>query len=159
MIGVNLELCTGCGACMEACPSAAITMVGGRPEIDADACTLCETCLEACPAGALERLEPVRVPILMQPEAAGRELLPLADPPQERPVPWLGATLAYLGQRAAPRLIDILLNALERRLAQVEAQESAVPQRKGQARRGAGRRGERIPRRQLRRRQWRRCQG
>lgn len=158
MIGVNLELCTGCGACMEACPSAAITMWGGSPEIDLEACTLCETCLEACPAGALERLEPVRVPALIQPAAAGRELVPLADPPQEPPAPWLGATLAYLGQQAAPRLIDILLNALERRLAQAEAPKSAVLPGKGQARRAAGRRGRRIPRRQLRRRQWRRCQ-
>jgi Fe-S-cluster-containing hydrogenase component 2 len=134
-------------------------MVGGRPEIDLDACTLCETCLEACPAGALERLEPVSVPVFMQPAAAGQELVPLPDPPQERPAPWLGATLAYLGQQAAPRLIDILLSALERRLVLAEAPESAVPQRKGQARRAAGRRGKRIPRRQLRRRHWRRCQG
>ena len=42
----------GCGACVDACPFAAITMAGERPLVD-DACTLCGACVDACPSESL----------------------------------------------------------------------------------------------------------
>ena len=33
--------CTGCGACVKACPSQALAMKDGRPVLDKEACTLC----------------------------------------------------------------------------------------------------------------------
>jgi len=48
------EVCTACGACVEACPEAAVRMTGGRPVTDAGRCVLCGRCVEACPTGARE---------------------------------------------------------------------------------------------------------
>ncbi len=46
--------CTGCGACVKACPSQALTMKDGRPVLDKEACTLCGRCENYCPAGIRE---------------------------------------------------------------------------------------------------------
>ena len=46
-----LEACTGCGACVESCPTGIISLVGSVPAIDfaAGECTFCGTCAKACP--------------------------------------------------------------------------------------------------------------
>jgi len=69
--GVNVEACTACGKCVEACPvevpneldfglstRRAIYIpypqaVPRAPVIDFDSCTRCGKCVEACPAGAI----------------------------------------------------------------------------------------------------------
>lgn len=45
------EHCTGCGACVEACPERIITSGrGGHPVLDfSSPCTFCAACAEACP--------------------------------------------------------------------------------------------------------------
>jgi electron transfer flavoprotein alpha subunit len=53
MILVDQETCVGCGACVDACPFAAITLVDERPVIG-DACTLCGACIEPCPSESLK---------------------------------------------------------------------------------------------------------
>lgn len=53
-IKVVLEKCTGCGACVHACPVEAICMVDGKAVIDYDLCILCGACVEACPVDAIE---------------------------------------------------------------------------------------------------------
>lgn len=45
--------CVACGACVDACPSNAIT-VGDIAVINAAVCTDCGACIDECPAGALE---------------------------------------------------------------------------------------------------------
>ena len=45
--------CNGCGACAEACPVQAISLVGGKPSIDYKKCIFCGKCVEACAAKAL----------------------------------------------------------------------------------------------------------
>lgn len=52
---VNPELCTGCGACIDACCKNVYEIMDGkaaaaRPE---DCCGTGEKCLPACPAGAI----------------------------------------------------------------------------------------------------------
>lgn len=49
------EKCTGCGRCIEACPTNALARVGEvaclvRP----DACTYCTICQDLCPENAIE---------------------------------------------------------------------------------------------------------
>lgn len=48
------ELCTGCAACAESCPTGAITVGGGAARTDPGRCTLCGACLTVCPQGARE---------------------------------------------------------------------------------------------------------
>lgn len=47
----SLENCTGCGACVDSCPVAIITMTGNRPSLDfsSSECLLCGKCADACP--------------------------------------------------------------------------------------------------------------
>lgn len=47
------ELCTACGACLEHCPVAALTMDGVLPVVEADTCIACFCCQEICPEKAM----------------------------------------------------------------------------------------------------------
>jgi pyruvate formate lyase activating enzyme len=48
--------CTGCGACVEACPEGAIARPGARAVTDRARCDGCGACADACYAGARERV-------------------------------------------------------------------------------------------------------
>lgn len=50
---VDLELCTGCGACVEACPVDAISIQGGKAQIETENCVECGVCEGECPAEAI----------------------------------------------------------------------------------------------------------
>lgn len=51
---VNPELCTGCGDCVEFCPSGAVAIVNGKAKvIKPDACTYCTECETLCSTGAM----------------------------------------------------------------------------------------------------------
>jgi UDP-glucose 4-epimerase len=45
--------CSGCGACMETCYVNAISLRGGRAQIDEVSCKGCGRCVTACPTGAI----------------------------------------------------------------------------------------------------------
>ncbi len=51
---ITLDICTGCGDCVELCPSGVVRLVNGKATIvnpeDCDYCTDCET---FCPPGAI----------------------------------------------------------------------------------------------------------
>jgi len=59
MAGIRVieEKCTGCGACISACPYGCIALVEGMAAIDESCCQLCGVCISSCPEGALELLE------------------------------------------------------------------------------------------------------
>ncbi|AEH06171.1 coenzyme F420 hydrogenase subunit gamma [Methanothermococcus okinawensis] len=46
---VNKSLCMGCGSCASACPTRAIEMVEGRPNILNEVCIKCGACSFQCP--------------------------------------------------------------------------------------------------------------
>ncbi len=51
---LDLEKCTGCGKCAEACHCKAIIMVEGKPVIiETNLCGWCTVCEAVCPVDAL----------------------------------------------------------------------------------------------------------
>ncbi len=50
---VDVEKCTGCESCVDACPSEAIAITEEKAVIDADNCVDCEICVEECPVEAI----------------------------------------------------------------------------------------------------------
>lgn len=49
-IEVDKDKCTGCGECVDVCPSECFELVDGKSEVvNGDACVFCESCVEACP--------------------------------------------------------------------------------------------------------------
>jgi NAD-dependent dihydropyrimidine dehydrogenase PreA subunit len=51
---VNWDKCTGCGACIDACPVKCFKMSDGKSEPHLAAyCIDCGTCLEVCPTDAI----------------------------------------------------------------------------------------------------------
>ena len=53
---VNADECSGCGSCVDECPSEAITLdeEKGIAVIDNDECVECGACEEACPNQAIK---------------------------------------------------------------------------------------------------------
>lgn len=51
---VDKETCTGCEACVDACPTGAIEMQDGKAVVNEDECTDCGACVDECPTGAIE---------------------------------------------------------------------------------------------------------
>jgi len=50
---VDQETCTGCGACVDACPQEAIEMVEGKAVVDPEKCVDCGICVDECPVEAI----------------------------------------------------------------------------------------------------------
>jgi NAD-dependent dihydropyrimidine dehydrogenase PreA subunit len=51
---LDVELCTGCGMCMEVCPHAVFWLDGDHAVLrDREACIECGACMTNCEAGAL----------------------------------------------------------------------------------------------------------
>lgn len=123
---VDVSRCTGCGACVEVCPTGAIRLMEGetgkRAEIDSRACRGCEACVEACPEEAImSEVEPAIEGELVQ---VGAKLVPLepqhrevrAIRPMSQALTWLGAALVFAGREIVPRVAVSLLDAWDRRV-------------------------------------------
>lgn len=128
MITIDATQCSGCGACMEVCPSGAIYMVEGKAVVDRKLCNECEACLSVCPAKAIAIWtaaqpvpEVVRMPTVRpEPEVVRvttrQELAPL----RSRVIPVVGTALVWAGREVLPRLADLLLDALDRRATRLQ---------------------------------------
>ena len=54
VVKIDIEKCTGCGSCVDCCPSEALKVENEKVEVDADACVDCGVCVDECPEEALE---------------------------------------------------------------------------------------------------------
>ena len=50
---VDKGTCTGCAACVEACPVEAITIEDNIAVVDEDTCIDCGACVDVCPTEAI----------------------------------------------------------------------------------------------------------
>ena len=53
---ISLDRCTGCGLCVELCPTHAVELLAGKAAIvRPDDCSFCDICESYCPEGAIGR--------------------------------------------------------------------------------------------------------
>jgi len=53
-ITVDEDKCTGCGTCVETCPSEVYEIIDGKSKpVNADECIECLACVEQCPEEAI----------------------------------------------------------------------------------------------------------
>ena len=57
MYRVDIEKCSGCETCVDACPTEAISMVDGHAFIDVDECIECGSCAAECPEEAIVEMD------------------------------------------------------------------------------------------------------
>jgi Fe-S-cluster-containing hydrogenase component 2 len=129
VITIYTERCSGCGACVDVCPTGALYLVDGKATMDKALCNTCKECLAACSAEAIAltpQAEPVRVPALHTDHQVcqeplfrpGPEVIQVRTQPvslRARVLPLAGAALAWAGREILPWLADFLLDTLDRR--------------------------------------------
>jgi ferredoxin len=129
VITVDQERCTGCGACVEVCPSGALYLVEGKAAVDGALCHECEACLAACLSEAItltEQEEPVaetvHVPALRpEPEVIQVRTQSAPGPLRAKGLLVVGAALAWAGREIVPWLANSLLDTLDHRATRPQA--------------------------------------
>lgn len=109
MIEIRADKCTGCGACLQACPAGAIRIVDGIARVDAELCRQCGDCVSACPQGAItEVVPPVVVNLPKEPQVTARP----AAPVMSRSAGWLArvapvaaAVVSFVGREVLPLVV------------------------------------------------------
>ena len=55
---INIDICTGCEACVNACPKGALVMDGDKAKLaDPEKCESLQECIKICPVEAIEMVE------------------------------------------------------------------------------------------------------
>jgi len=123
MVYINDADCNGCGECVDLCPTGALILQSNHAFIHQDICQGCEICMDACPQGAIligehypASEEVIRIPAISEPESYS-----LTEPAErisvrEMVLPAIGSVLVWTGRELVPRLADLALGALDRRI-------------------------------------------
>ncbi len=61
-VNIDINLCTGCGSCVDVCPVGAISLINDKAYVS-DECTLCRLCVDACGFGAISLPEVEKAPL------------------------------------------------------------------------------------------------
>jgi len=150
VVYVDKTRCTGCGLCVDVCPTGAISVVNSVARVEQNLCRECESCLSACPAGAIL---PVREPASAAKPAPVRVPAPASVPIRDVvPAsqsgggvwPWLGAALGFVGREVVPRMAVLFENLSQRSRGEgVPTYATTVPGPRSYDARGRGRRARR----------------
>jgi len=128
---IDRTLCTGCGTCLNTCPTGAISLDDDEriARIDLGLCSECLACLDVCPNYAIRLsrssdLMPLTPREIVEGELVEDEIIPA---PVNRgrvairqPGPLValaGSALSFVGSWLVPRAADALIDAVDRRLA------------------------------------------
>ena len=52
-VKIDKELCIGCSACIDTCPTEALVMVDDKAVCEEDKCVDCGACIDSCPVEAI----------------------------------------------------------------------------------------------------------
>ncbi|MCB5246217.1 MAG: 4Fe-4S binding protein [Candidatus Cloacimonadaceae bacterium] len=52
-VKIDKDICIGCAACIDTCPTAALSMEGDKAVCDEDTCIDCGSCIAVCPVQAI----------------------------------------------------------------------------------------------------------
>jgi len=115
---VDPDRCDGCGACIDVCPEAAISLVNHTAVVDERLCQDCGACEDACPQDAI-------MPLVVVETAPVQARSTAIETRQPATAPALGAVLGAVLIEAAPRLIEIGFDWLERRSQSVDIQPAS----------------------------------
>jgi NAD-dependent dihydropyrimidine dehydrogenase PreA subunit len=170
LLTIDRTLCTGCGICLDTCPTGAISLDEDEcaSTIDPALCNECLECLDVCPNDAIQRVEsPDLAPAwggeVVEGEVIASEVIPVSEvglPGRTRQPGQLatlaGTALTFVGSWLLPRATNALLDAMERRLVDgASSAPSTTPLRSGNKssmrRMGRGRGGRARQRRRRRR--------
>jgi len=112
-IWLDVTRCTGCGACVEVCPTGALTLVEGKAHLDDTLCKGCEACIQACPTGALQPvLEIEAVPVTSRVPECAPLSVPAAPSAPLSPRVGLLATVVAVGTQLAVQAAPLVLQAV-----------------------------------------------
>ena len=127
MVFINTEECNGCGVCIDICPTEAITLQNGKAFIDVNLCEVCEVCLDACLQGAIVHSAIVPIQEKTTPVPIEIPAVVISNQDQQRSItipnavlPVIGSMLLWTGRELAPRLANLALDYLERRIQPTE---------------------------------------
>jgi NAD-dependent dihydropyrimidine dehydrogenase PreA subunit len=124
MIEINTQRCNGCGECVEVCPGGAIYLVDGKATVEQKLCCDCASCVAICPTEAISLVTPaeavvgsVRVPALpSEPQVIQVKTESAPASLRASLLPAVGGALAWAGREVLPRLAEVLLYDLDRRV-------------------------------------------
>jgi Fe-S-cluster-containing hydrogenase component 2 len=123
MVIINDAKCNGCGICVDVCPTGALILQNNHAFIHQELCQECHNCIEACPQGAIlvGENQPVSGEVIRIPANPEPALNTLTEPAERMPlremfIPAIGSILLWTGREIVPRIADLALGALDRRI-------------------------------------------